>query len=613
MKRQEAGALVVIALLLAYWFLQPVSLALKGLATVLVVIGVARPVFGVLTFAGLAPLSTAIAALFGGAGLGGQLLEVMALAIGAGVIVSRGTTARPTHLGRPGLLMAVLTLASAWAMMPAAAAPFARSLADGPLIDTLMLRRAAHFSPVWGPLLTAVTMAECALLGWAVERIVQRTPHLASRLVLIGLAGHAGSAALSLQAIAGAALRTGHAAESFPQLLMSIRYSMQTDWNAAASGLLLAGVAGFGIIGAKAFQRVGIGLLLMTVAAGLWITSSRSAIVLAVVAVVQAVGWLLVRTRRHRVVVATALVGLTLVAGGWLAMKYPEGRNDKPVDTLRGRLVLMQAGIRMFETGPVFGIGVDQFYGASPRFTPPATSTTVPENAHNNFVQVLAELGLAGLCALLWWLWVIVAGGMRAQVQHPDRCRAGLLFAIVMCVGTWMTGHPLLVPEFAFVFWLYAGTLMGTVPVPTSVRSPWAPGLLIVVILVSIPWRAQALRNEANLEYRGLGMSVWQHDDTQRYREAGRAFALYLPATGRPVEVPFRRAPGTPSPLVVDIRIGDQVVNTVSINGDDWQSIIVTVPEGSRRFALVDFVVDDRASGLLTPGVVLRVGRETAR
>jgi hypothetical protein len=132
--------------------------------------------------------------------------------------------------------------------------------------------------------------------------------------------------------------------------------------------------------------------------------------------------------------------------------------------------------------------------------------------------------------------------------------------------------------------------------------------------MVSVPLRAVALRNSADLEHRALGLSdLWLRDDTQRYREAGSAFAIFLPATGRPVEVPMRRAPGAPGAVVVEVRVRGQLRNEIALTGDEWRNISIVVPPGSRRFEVVDFVARDASSGTNVTGVALRVGLDTSR
>jgi hypothetical protein len=137
--------------------------------------------------------------------------------------------------------------------------------------------------------------------------------------------------------------------------------------------------------------------------------------------------------------------------------------------------------------------------------------------------------------------------------------------------------------------------------------------MLVAGVLASVPLRARALLNVADLEHRGFGVSsLWQHDDEQRYRQAGASFALYLPATGRPVAVPFRRAPGAPDLLLVDVTIGGRIVDTISVTGETWQTALIQMPAGPRQFQLVDFAVKSK-SGTNLPAVLLRVGRDAVR
>jgi hypothetical protein len=611
----RAVGLSAIVLLQIYWFLQPVPFTLKALAASMVALSIARPSFGLLAFAGLAPISTAIANLCGAYGMGAQLIEQAALAVGAGALLRSGPTDGRTRIGAPALLVSVVAFASAAAMVPAELAPLTRGLGDaGLILRHLMSRQQALSSPVWAPLFAAVTVAECGLLAWCVERAVRKEPHLAARVVLFALIASAGAGLLSLQSVVAAALRTGDVVHALAGMLMTVRTSMQTDVHADASAFLLVGVAGLGLLQGPWPRRVVVALLLLLVAVGLWITGSRVALVLGVVAAVALIAWSANFSGRRRAFVAC--LAIVAIAGGTWATLYPN-RYFPVARSASSRLVLMRVGLQLFREAPVFGIGITKFYGASADVGGPELVSQVGyprENAHNNFVQVLAEQGLVGFGALLWWLGVAVLGALRAQLAAPDRARGCLLAAIVACIGTWMTGHPLLVPEFAFLFWLYSGVLAAVTPAIPQARPSWLPWLLIAGVLASAPLRAYALRNATDLEHFGFGLStLWGRDDSQRYREAGASFALFVPATGQAVEVPLRRAPGAPDPLVVDASVQGRLINRISLDGEAWHSFVVAVRSGPRRFELVDFAVHPPAGGGDLPGVLVRVGKDVPR
>jgi hypothetical protein len=608
----RAVGVVAVAGLLVYWFLQPAALALKSLAFVLVGVAVISPVAGLLAFAGLAPLSTTIAALCGAPGMGAQLLELMALGAGAGAILRGPPPGGRTRIGPAALFLAGVALASAAAMAPAAAAPVARGLADGSLLQALAFRQTAESSPVWNPLFAALVTAECALLAWAAERTVRRSPGLAVRLAAMGLIGHAASALMSLTAVIGGALRSGDALHTLPQLLMNVRLNTQTDLNAGASALLLAGVAGGALI-AAGMRRVVVAPLLLLVAAGLWLTGSRIALVMAAVAAMAAVGWPALRSGRRRAVT----VGVTLLilgATAWMVLSSTSSRSTPLPRSIELRWVMARAGVEMFKEVLIFGIGITRFYEASTVYAGPyllSVGWRPFENAHNNFVQVLAEQGAVGLSALLWMLAIVLTSA-RAPISSDRRLRAGLMLAIAACLGTWLTGHPLLVPEFAFVFWFYCGILTALTPPVSRPHPRWLPVVLVTAVAATVPLRATALRNALELEHHGIGLSLWQHDDSQRYRDAGRSFTLYLPA-GQLTQLPVRRAPGAPDRLTIEVRLRGRLLDRVFIEGEGWHDMRVAVPDGRDRFEAIDFDVRSADSPGERPGVLLRVGKAVAR
>ena len=95
----RAASVVPIVGLLIDWFIQPIAFPLKSLAFLLVGTSIVNPAAGLLAFAGLAPLSTAMAGLCGAPGMGGQLLELMALGAGAGAIFHGPPPGGRTRIG----------------------------------------------------------------------------------------------------------------------------------------------------------------------------------------------------------------------------------------------------------------------------------------------------------------------------------------------------------------------------------------------------------------------------------------------------------------------------------------------------------------------------------
>src|SRR5262249_44848373 len=147
----------------------------------------------------------------------------------------------------------------------------------------------------------------------------------------------------------------------------------------------------------------------------------------------------------------------------------------------------------------------------------------------------------------------------------------------------------LLVPEVAWPFWMMVGVLAGLAPPPG--RTAWQRPLVIaacVVVAISVPFRASALRAQADLEYQGVGLSSCPATGDARFREAGATFAMYLP-TDRPSIVPLRRAGNSPDPLSIQVKVAGEVIATVTLSGVDWHAVTLQPPDRGRWFERVDF------------------------
>lgn len=102
------------------------------------------------------------------------------------------------------------------------------------------------------------------------------------------------------------------------------------------------------------------------------------------------------------------------------------------------------AALRMWREAPLLGVGLGRF----PRLLP-AYGKGVTENldAHNFFLQVLAEMGILGLAALLALLTAVfarLAALRRRQAAGGERLASAVLCGSVAFVATFATGHPLL-------------------------------------------------------------------------------------------------------------------------------------------------------------------------
>jgi hypothetical protein len=299
------------------------------------------------------------------------------------------------------------------------------------------------------------------------------------------------------------------------------------------------------------------------------------------------------KSRLHAGLLLAITTLAVAVLAGALLLAYPAGRNDTLHGTISSRLVLTEAGLRMFAGAPLFGIGVGQFYPRSAEVVGPRLKDIAGsprENAHNNFIQVLAEQGLVGLAALLLTVGTLLSRTIATEHANSIPARRWLAIAIVCTMMTWLTGHPLLTAEFALIFWFACGLLAGTLPGagPGALRAVAVGGALVIV--ATLPLRVADARQRADLEHQAIGLSQWQHDDIQRYREGGRAFAVFVVGDQGAAVLPLRRAPGAPD-MAVTFSVRGNEVRTLRLTDDRWQDVLFSFPDGRRRFERVDVAV----------------------
>lgn len=586
------AALAFLGLFQTAWLISSAPLALKVGVTALLALAVARPAWALFVWAGLAPLSSSIAGLAGVPMMGAHLLEMMTVAVLTGV-VARHTGGPRTRLALPAVLMSAVAIASGLSELPARLIITTHDHVSYLAIVRLLFDHAVdHIEPL-APWYFALLVVEGAALAWAMESLTRREPEVAAHAVWCALAGHAGVAVLNLTRLIGASLRTGDFPSSLPGLFFSIREHTQYDVNAAASILVLVLLSAFGLFKRRAALPLALAAAAVTL--GLWMAGSRVAMAAFLVTVAIMLGLGARRSEKRRWIAgAAALVTVGVVV--WLAMGYPARRNLNLPASVATRLILYKAALGMAADAPVLGVGAGTFLEKSPTYGTTALAGLVydgrtRDNAHNYFLQTLAEQGVIGLFALVAMLWAALRPAVRGA-PPPDRLMQWLAAGIIGSILTWMTGHPLLLTEAALVFWLFVGALAGLsaspLPNPALGRMVF---VAVIALLASIPFRGLVGERAADLEHLATGVSRWQPAvDGERYRQAGREFSLFLPS-GRMMVLPMRSA--VDSPVTAELRIDSHLIDAVAAPAGMWRAVRIQMPENEARYVKVDFRVVD--------------------
>jgi O-antigen ligase len=139
------------------------------------------------------------------------------------------------------------------------------------------------------------------------------------------------------------------------------------------------------------------------------------------------------------VLIAGVVFGTVWLGGDRLALKIEGLHAEFNPDTADLRLgvsrnEIWKASWRMFVTHPILGVGMGGYWAAIPTFHD-ASGTMTPQEAHNDYLELLASGGLVGL-ALGVWFAVVVFNRTRENLRSPNRFRrAACLGAAIGIAG----------------------------------------------------------------------------------------------------------------------------------------------------------------------------------
>lgn len=593
-----------------------------GLAGLLA-LSVVRPDAGLAAAAALIPLSQWIVQAAGLETF--RLAEALALATLAGALIrlAYGSGRRPpaepalpAGIGPAAAVFVAVVAASGaveiglqyvgYSSLRSSAADFATLAATNYLYDD---------QAVAPGLVDAVRLIEGVALVLVILAWGRCAPALARRLAVATLSGAVAAGVVNLTAMAAAVLTDERSGAALLSYLGGSRLAAHiSDVNATGSYFLMTTLVGVGLTFARRGARLPAGAATLTAGAAFWLAGSRAALFTAACVGYAAAASRLVARRPDRWRLAAAGVVLAAFITVPLAIfaAYP-GRIvetieklDMDVARLGAARAVYDAGawvvvnradfaltsLRMWATEPVFGVGVGRYLPLSSQFMPPVLLAhySSGENAHNNFLQVAAEFGAAGAAALVWLLGVTGLHAWRAAWARPGApLLVGASYGAAAFLATCLVGHPLLVPETAYPFWIVLGLLL----LLARGRPPSAAGhrrrqavvtAAVLVVAASTPFRVDAARRglafgatPSASDATRSGLFDWETDPKsgRRFRWAGCCSAFLIPAGARGVNVPLRalhagRGKGV---VTVDVAVGGRHVRRVPLLDSRWVEI----------------------------------------
>lgn len=291
-----------------------------------------------------------------------------------------------------------------------------------------------------------------------------------------------------------------------------------------------------------------------------------------------------------------------------------------PADKLKGRLPLWVAACHMIEARPLTGIGLGRYYKDVSAYAPPDARLILPqENAHDYFLQLAAEAGLPTLAAWLAAIVTAVAASWRALGPADPRLGhvvCGGIGGLTAFLLTCLTGHPLLLREGQYAFWMLlavAGSgAVSAAPASVSRRRRALTAAAMVVIIAWLPLRARGAIASVDLSRRPTGLhAVEAAADGSTFRWTGDRATFFLPAGSRRVVLSIRSL--APFPQEVEVWLDAQQVDRLRLDDHAWRDLQYLLPRvsGDRRFQPLELVVrptwrpegDGRDLGVMVRGV----------
>jgi hypothetical protein len=558
--------------------------ALSGLSAsllaLLALLSALSPATGLLIMAATLPLAAPLAILGGDP----RLAEIARLAflapVWARLALSR--TGSPSRLTRPALLFLLVVVSSAVLDLSALQMHTTWPSAFG----RQLFRHLVHdyFGPGgdFAMLHDIFSWCEAVGLALAADQILRRRPDAIPATTRMLLAGAGGLAACSAARLAEISLRAPDALAAAARFAWTLRFNpFYADLNAAGSLYALLVVPAIWLAWRG---RRWLWLPAALLGLALWLAGSRAAIAGTIAGVIAA--WIGTKRPSRRVLIVASTGARVLVA----LLAASSARNISVGEAARFRLALASATIRMTADSPAFGVGLDNFKPASAGLIAPAMKAEFPmlrsgENAHNNFLQILGELGAVGLAA---FLWLLVTVGAAVRQSPPDTSRdervalaAGLGAFLVTCLA----GHPLLIEQVRTLFFFVGGLTMGmtggAVRGASRLRR-WSGIAALLVVAVALPLRLLHQRQHMKLQgvAYGAGPVLLMPGDGP-YRAVGEDSSWFVSPAAREVEFWMRAAAPSPASCLVQVAFEGRPANAVEVSASTWTRLDVLTP-GSR-------------------------------
>jgi len=274
-----------------------------------------------------------------------------------------------------------------------------------------------------------------SLIALAFAAVVSLTDRAKIRAALGGLALIAAiEAAIGLaQYVGGEPTPAYWLSRAFAAVIRTRIHGTLTNPNVLAEFLLVGiGAGALLAIELSGRWRLAAGAALAIQVAALPLTYSRGGYAgLAVFAMAAGILLWPARTR------AWPVLFVIIVVAGLMTLSHPsvglraESVTLDPADTAASRMFIWRTALRMWRAHPILGTGIGVFNAAYSAYRPPGVRATyavlrIPGSAHNDYIQVLAETGVAGAVLVALVGALVLRALVRRYLSGDAESRAWL-------------------------------------------------------------------------------------------------------------------------------------------------------------------------------------------
>lgn len=131
-------------------------------------------------------------------------------------------------------------------------------------------------------------------------------------------------------------------------------------------------------------------------------------------------------------------IGTIWLGGDKLAAQIADARNELSIEIDESRLAvnrneIWKVTLRMFAANPLVGVGMGSYWAAVPAYHD-ASGRMTPQEAHNDYLELIASGGLVAAAIFIWFV-VALARKTRANLRSSNRFRRAACFGAVIAIA----------------------------------------------------------------------------------------------------------------------------------------------------------------------------------